>query len=338
MWYNIIRNKKQERSAGINSSSKKFVSKEVWIFLLKKIMNHVIGVDTGNKCIKTVNHIFVSGVKSHVNKPAISDEILEYKNVYYTLTSERVAYLQDKTETEEYFILTLFAIAKEMITRGIVGAPVAHIDLAVGLPPSHLSRLKESFTKYFRKSFVAFKYNDKDFLVSVDNVKTFPQGYAAIIPSYSDIRKIPKSYIVDIGGYTTDVILLKNGIPDMSYCESLNFGVIELYNRIQRQIAAEFGRSPDEAQIDAYWETGEEIYKTMGKTIQRETEGYVDEILRKLQEHGVDLVPSHAILIGGGAIKLKRYLEDSQYLASRTYIDSIKANAIGYEALAANLS
>ncbi len=194
-------------------------------------MNHVIGVDTGNKCIKTVNHVFVSGIKSHGIKPAISDEVLEYKGVYYTLTSERIAYLQDKTETEEYFILTLFAIAKELNSRNIIGEDVVRINLAVGLPPSHLSRLKETFSQYFKKSFVAFKYNDKDHLISIEDVKTFPQGYAAIIPSYSEVRQIPKSYIIDIGGYTTDVILLKNGIPDMAFCESLNFGVIELYNR-----------------------------------------------------------------------------------------------------------
>ena len=301
-------------------------------------MNHVIGVDTGNKCIKTVNNVFISGVKSHAIKPAISDEVLEYKGVYYTLTSERIAYLQDKTETDEYFILTLFAIAKELNHRKISKDGCVKIDLAVGLPPSHLSRLQEPFAQYFKKSFVAFKYNGEDFLISVENVKTFPQGYAAIIPSYSNIRQIPKSYIIDIGGYTTDVILLKNGVPDMAFCESLNFGVIELYNRIQRRIAAEFGRSPDEAQIDSVWETGEEIFRTMSQTIQKETEAYVDEIFRRLHEMGIDLILSHAILIGGGSIKLKRFIDASPYLARRTYIDSIQANAIGYEALAENLN
>lgn len=302
-------------------------------------MNQCVGVDTGNKCVKTVNNIFVSGLKSHGGvKPAISDEILEYRGAYYTLTSERLPYLQDKTESEEYFILTLFAIAKELNHRKISTDSCVKIDLAVGLPPSHLSRLKSSFAQYFKKSFVAFKYNDKDFLITIENVKTFPQGYAAIIPSYGAIRQIPKSYIIDIGGYTTDVILLKNGVPDMTFCESLNFGVIELYNRIQRRIAAEFGRSPDEEQIDYVLETGEEIFRTMSQTIQKETEAYVDEIFRRLHEMGVDLILSHAILIGGGSIKLKRFIDASPYLARRTYIDSIQANAIGYEAMAENLN
>ena len=124
----------------------------------------------------------------------------------------------------------------------------------------------------------------------------------------------------------------------MAFCESLNFGVIELYNRIQRRISAEFGRCPDETQIDTVLETGEELYKTMSTTIQKETEAYVDEIFRRLQELGIDLILSHAILIGGGSLKLKRFIDASQYLAQRTYIDSIKANAIGYEALAENLN
>ena len=76
----------------------------------------------------------------------------------------------------------------------------------------------------------------------------------------------------------------------------------------------------------------------MSQTIQKETEAYVDEIFRRLHEMGVDLILSHAILIGGGSIKLKRFIDASPYLARRTYIDSIQANAIGYEAMAENLN
>ena len=35
-------------------------------------------------------------------------------------------------------------------------------------------------------------------------------------------------FIVDIGGYTTDVLLLRNGKPDLQFCRSLESGVITM--------------------------------------------------------------------------------------------------------------
>ena len=79
----------------------------------------IIGVDTGNRCIKTVHNVFVSGINKQKAKPIQSKEVLKYNDEYYTLTKKRVNYLQDKTENDEYFALTLFGIAKELKFRGI---------------------------------------------------------------------------------------------------------------------------------------------------------------------------------------------------------------------------
>ena len=63
----------------------------------------IIGVDTGNRCIKTVHNVFVSGINKQKAKPIQSKEVLKYNDEYYTLTKKRVNYLQDKTENDEYF-------------------------------------------------------------------------------------------------------------------------------------------------------------------------------------------------------------------------------------------
>ena len=65
----------------------------------------IIGVDTGNRCIKTVHNVFVSGINKQKAKPIQSKEVLKYNDEYYTLTKKRVNYLQDKTENDEYFAL-----------------------------------------------------------------------------------------------------------------------------------------------------------------------------------------------------------------------------------------
>jgi len=299
--------------------------------------NVIIGVDTGNRCIKTVNHVFIAGLVEYMLKPPISSEILEYNGKYYTLTNERLSYLEDKTENEDYFILTLFAIAKEILIRNIATDEIINVTLAVGLPPAHVGRLQDEFIKYFKRPIVNFKYDGTEFNVNINNVRLFPQGYAAIIPQYEEIRKFNKAYIIDIGGYTTDVILLNKGLPDLSFCESFNYGVIELYNLIKRKTKSEYGRIPDETQIDFVIETGEEIYQDMSKRINEEAAAYVDELLRKLNEHGVDLILAYGIFVGGGSLRLKEYIKKSQYVAKKVFVPSIHANAEGYECLAINV-
>ena len=49
----------------------------------------------------------------------MSDEILEYDGRYWTTSGKRLSYMRDKTQDDRYFVLTLFAIAKELEDTGI---------------------------------------------------------------------------------------------------------------------------------------------------------------------------------------------------------------------------
>ena len=78
----------------------------------------LIAIDHGNYAIKTPHHSFVSGLSEHTVKPPMADEILEYDGRYWTPSGKRLSYMRDKTQDERYFILTLFAIAKELEDTG----------------------------------------------------------------------------------------------------------------------------------------------------------------------------------------------------------------------------
>lgn len=148
----------------------------------------IIGVDTGNRCIKTVHNVFVSGINKQKAKPIQSKEVLKYNDEYYTLTKKRVNYLQDKTENDEYFALTLFGIAKELKFRGIKPSNEAiPILLGVGLPPSHLGLYKDKFKKYFERAFIKFNYEGESYKIQIQNVIVFSQGYAAIFDDFQQI-------------------------------------------------------------------------------------------------------------------------------------------------------
>ena len=109
----------------------------------------LIGVDHGNKQIKTVHcNPFVSGLKQSVTRP-FGQNVLRYQNTYYTLSTERIPYRKDKTEDDRFFILTLFTLAGEIEARGAYSSEVQRIQLAVGLPPAHFGAQVERFTQYF---------------------------------------------------------------------------------------------------------------------------------------------------------------------------------------------
>ena len=124
----------------------------------------LIAIDHGNYDIKTPHHSFMAGLAEHSVRPPMADEVLEYGGSYWTLSGKRLSYRRDKTRDESYFILSLFAIAREMVLAAKTGA-VERVHLAVGLPPEHYSILKDKFTQYFKRSeSIHFIYNDKPLL------------------------------------------------------------------------------------------------------------------------------------------------------------------------------
>ena len=146
--------------------------------------------------------------------------------------------MKDKTNDERYFILTLIAIAKELESAGR-NTPFEQIQLAVGLPPEHYGVLKNKFSNYFKKDGpINFIYKEKPFSIIIDKVLhgLSVQAYAAVVPQSSLIINTPRIFIVDIGGYTTDVLLLKNGKLDFQFCRSLESGVITMNNEIIRKV------------------------------------------------------------------------------------------------------
>ena len=74
----------------------------------------LIAVDHGNYNIKTPHYSFMAGLAEHSVRPPMADEVLEYEGRFWTLSGKRLSYRRDKTKDESYFILTLFAIAREM--------------------------------------------------------------------------------------------------------------------------------------------------------------------------------------------------------------------------------
>ena len=97
----------------------------------------ILGIDHGNGNIKTASSVFPCGFKKQETKPSqiFSQDILEYKGCFYSLTPNRFSYEIDKTKNENCLILTLFAIAKEIKARAMKNADAennAHFIRCIG--------------------------------------------------------------------------------------------------------------------------------------------------------------------------------------------------------------
>lgn len=295
----------------------------------------LVAIDHGNSAIKTVHHTFVSGLAEHSVRPPMAEEVIEYNGSFWTLSGQRLPYCRDKTRDDRFFILTLFAIAKEMTHTGESNS-VERVHLAVGLPPEHYGILKDKFAQYFKRNeSIHFVYNDRPFTIMIGKVFVYPQAYAAIAPQKSQLNHHLRVFLIDIGGYTTDVLLLKNGKPDMQFCRSLESGVITMNNDVVRRVGALHDLQIEDEHINAVLCGKETILpEEVKQTIREAAEQHAKDILDKLRELKVDLRSNPAYFIGGGSILFREYLDRSPLVAKAYYVDNPNANAVGYQTMA----
>lgn len=104
-----------------------------------------ISIDHGYGNIKTAHRIFESGVIERENEPELAGVTVEYEGRFYEIGSTHKEYQMNKVWDEDYYILTLAALAKELKGKGLCNASVI---LAVGLPGEQ----GESFQKYLLRN------------------------------------------------------------------------------------------------------------------------------------------------------------------------------------------
>lgn len=300
----------------------------------------LIGIDHGNRCTKTAHDYFVSGFAKFPVAPPMAQDLIQYRNAYYALSDERLSYRRDKSLNDDFYLLTLFAIAKE-VEAAKAYEPYKDIQLAAGLPPEHFGALRDKFSTYLLrdKKPVDFLYNNREYEIQVTQVYVFPQAYAAIAATperYAEIKNYPQSLVVDIGGFTSDGLVLRRGAIDMNFIFSSETGVIKLYNQAQRLVNSKYGLHIMEDQIDAVLQDQdsfleEDVRRIILDVAQAHTERMLDDFI----ENGFDLRALPVIFTGGGALLLRPFIQlSSKVNPYAQYIDDICANAKGYEALA----
>ena len=166
------------------------------------------------------------------------------------------------------------------------------------------------------------------------DVMAFPQDYAAMMTRMMEIREIPKVVGIDIGGFTSDYLLMRSGRPDMDYCDSLEKGVITMYNDIISSINSEYDMLLEEADIDSIIKGKTQYYEeAVVQAVETMVQNFVTDLLNSIRERGIDTKSTYTVFIGGGAVLLERFLEQADRLGKHTFIRDMKANADGYDLL-----
>ena len=164
-------------------------------------MSIIIGIDHGYYAIKTAHCSFPAGLTSYgEHEPYTRQGLLEFGGCFFVCGSGRQPIQRDKTVNDNYYLLTLAAIAKEIQQRGL--PPECSVRIAAGLPLTSFGRDKPKFRDYLLRSKqpVNYKFEGVEYSITIEEVAIFPQGYAALMtetgllqdePSMEDEMAVP---------------------------------------------------------------------------------------------------------------------------------------------------
>ena len=168
----------------------------------------------------------------------------------------------------------------------------------------------------------------------IEGVVAFPQDYAAAMTIYPKLKEYNRVVTADLGGFTFDYLLLRNGNPDLSVCDSLEKGIIRLHNNIISRINSEYDVLLEASDIDCIIKNENTDYEeAVIRTVREMTKTYVADLLGDLRERGIDLKSFCIVFIGGGSLLLREYIVNSGKIGKYIFMEDVCANAKGYKML-----
>lgn len=289
----------------------------------------IIGIDHGYGNIKTASTVTKSGVTAYETEPIFSGNILEYEGSYYRIGECQKEFVSDKVSDNDYYLLTLMAIAREL---NVYGIRVADVHLAAGLPLTWIRRQREEFRSYLLKNReVTYRFNGKDYRIRLIGCSLYPQGYPAIVSRLKDFRGT--NLLADIGNGTMNILYINNKKAIESRCWTEKFGVNQCMIAARNAVMDNFGVKIEEATIEQVFRYGSaDIGKPYLDCITSAARQYVADIFATLRKYEYNPDLMRLYIVGGGGCLIRHF---GQYDKNRvTIVDDICATAKGYEYLA----
>lgn len=289
----------------------------------------VIGTDLGYGNIKTANTVTPTGISMYDTEPIFQGNILEYGGKYYRFGENHKEFIADKSIDDDFYILNLMAVARELQRAGIYDAKVY---LATGLPLTWVRAQRSSFKEYLMKNKVVdFRYNDRNFHIEFVACSVYPQGYPAIVERIKEFKGT--NVLADIGNGTMNILYIQNKKPIESKSWTEKLGVNQCVIRIKNIIMDMYGVKIDDSIVEQYLRFGKaDISDRYLKILHKTAVEYTQDIFSALRKYEYNSELMKLYIIGGGGCIIKNFAD---YDKERVIIiDDICAAAKGFEYLA----
>lgn len=289
-----------------------------------------IALDHGWSSIKG-EHIFMENLVTPVDyTPLTNNGLLEYRGRKYIIGQGRLGKQATKTENDNYFLLTLAGIAKELNYQK--REKTTHVELYAGVPLTMFGAERKAFREYlWHKEQLSFNFEGVHYCFYLDKVKIYAQCYAAIANRMGDMNRLR---CVDLGSWTMDVLSVKDKIPMDKDAYTYEVGLITAFERIKKDGLPKVHCEIPEEDITDYIK-GTSVNDEFIPIIEKGLQEYADNVEAKLREIKVDLKHENIIYVGGGASVMKKFGRTKG--RNIQYVTDVKANAIGYRYLADNI-
>ena len=290
----------------------------------------IVAVDNGYGNTKTASCSFPTGITAFEEKPYFTENLLIYQDKYYIIGSGHKEFTDQKIIDEDYYVLTLAAIARELQTQHLSAASVI---LAVGLPLAWLSSQRTAYREYLlRNRKIDYSFRGTEYHVEISDVMVFPQGYAAIADHLNDFREV--NVVADIGNGTVNLFRVIDRKVDVRSMTTEACGVKDCAVAMRLALANQYsGAKVDDSIVERIIRSGTaRIHADYLQTMVKAAQQYTDSLFRKFREYGYDANTMRLFVVGGGGCLIRNF---GQYDPGLVTINSdIHANARGYEWLA----
>ena len=306
------------------------INTKMEVFFMRELRNtKIIAVDHGYGNMKTANTVTPTGIKAYETEPIFTGNILEYNGIYYRIGEGHKEFIPDKAMDEEYYLLTLMAIAREL---NVFSIREADVHLAAGLPLTWIRNQREAFRSYLLQNpEVHYLFNGKEYYLRFVGCSLYPQGYPAIVNQLGNFKGT--NLLADIGNGTMNILYVNNKKAQESRCWTEKLGVNQCMIAAKNAVLDKFGVKIEESTVEQILRFGTaDISTPYLDCISSIARQYVAELFSTLRKYEYNPDLMRLYVVGGGGCLIRNF---GTYDKSRvTIIDDICATAKGYESLA----
>ncbi|TMW72056.1 ParM/StbA family protein [Alteribacter natronophilus] len=286
----------------------------------------------------------LDGIHIRVHSPALSENNVIYRVGNLATKADNATELDpgsSKSEEDQTLVMLFAALALDAVNDENAGlfktnnqVTEANYTLGTGLP---LREVKEGKDVGYRSQLLSSvhqveflvtpKYQGKKVNIKFDEVKVYPEGFAAYINLVMDkdlniINRdlIDKQILIqDIGGLSTDIAVIRNRNVDDDKAQGFNIGVSESLEQIREEIRSKHGVELDSRRdvVDILTKKNDRnhiMVKGSRTSVHDITDRILLELAKKQYRHLRNVWAKNSqteicYFVGGGAMVLKDYIK-----------------------------